>query len=202
MTEKEKTKDKILAVANDLFAMKGYDGTSVRDIAKEAQVNLSAINYHFKNKESLYFELFQRNYEWMSQGINELDPDFKLSTEDFAVKIYFYFMDNGSALLNSFKIFLTSSIKVPTDVCGSGDDFGPPGKEAFLKHISNEVDPSVSEEKKHWAMRVLFTTMVHCAIMLQSPAFSSKRQEVPYFRDDQMSESIRDHVRAILQSLK
>jgi len=39
------TKDKIIKAAKILFASKGYEGTSVRDIAKAAEVNVASVNY-------------------------------------------------------------------------------------------------------------------------------------------------------------
>ncbi len=49
----EPTKQKITRIASSLFYQKGFQGTSVRDIAKEADVNLSAISYYFKGKQGL-----------------------------------------------------------------------------------------------------------------------------------------------------
>ncbi|WP_270087761.1 TetR family transcriptional regulator [Sphingobacterium sp. SYP-B4668] len=43
----------ILNVAENLFSIKGFDGTSVRDIASEANVNVAMINYYFGSKEGL-----------------------------------------------------------------------------------------------------------------------------------------------------
>ena len=43
----------ILTVAEKLFAEVGYDGTSVRTIAQEANVNIAMINYYFGSKEKL-----------------------------------------------------------------------------------------------------------------------------------------------------
>ena len=37
-----------------LFVEKGYDGTSIRDVADAANVNLAAISYHFGGKAGLY----------------------------------------------------------------------------------------------------------------------------------------------------
>lgn len=48
------TKDRILDAAERLFALHGFDGTSMRSITSEAQVNLAAINYHFQSKEALF----------------------------------------------------------------------------------------------------------------------------------------------------
>ena len=54
--ETRTTKEKILIAANELFAKNGFSGASIREIATMANVNLAAINYHFKNKENLYWE--------------------------------------------------------------------------------------------------------------------------------------------------
>jgi len=52
------TKDKILAAAKELFAQKGFDGTSTREIVNAAGVNISLISYHFGGKENLFFSMF------------------------------------------------------------------------------------------------------------------------------------------------
>ena len=44
---------KILEVAELLFSEKGFDGTSIRDISKEAKINIAMISYYFGSKERL-----------------------------------------------------------------------------------------------------------------------------------------------------
>ncbi len=51
------TKEHIMNVSLDLFAKNGYEGVSIRDIVREANVNLGAITYHFGGKEELYREM-------------------------------------------------------------------------------------------------------------------------------------------------
>jgi len=51
---------KLLDAAEKLFAEKGFDGTSVRDITTEAKCNVAAVNYHFGGKDNLYTEAFRR----------------------------------------------------------------------------------------------------------------------------------------------
>jgi AcrR family transcriptional regulator len=46
-----------------LFSQNGIEGTSVRDIIKEAGANLGAINYHFGTKDRLALEVFARRIE-------------------------------------------------------------------------------------------------------------------------------------------
>lgn len=48
------SKTRLLEVALKLFAVKGLDGVSTREIAQKAQVNISAITYYFGGKAELY----------------------------------------------------------------------------------------------------------------------------------------------------
>jgi AcrR family transcriptional regulator len=49
----------ILDKAESLFATKGFDGTTVRDIAESAGINLAMISYYFGSKEKLLEALFK-----------------------------------------------------------------------------------------------------------------------------------------------
>jgi TetR/AcrR family transcriptional regulator len=51
---KEDTRDRLMAAATPLFAQKGFDGVSVKELADAAGVNVSLISYHFGGKENLY----------------------------------------------------------------------------------------------------------------------------------------------------
>jgi TetR/AcrR family transcriptional regulator, regulator of cefoperazone and chloramphenicol sensitivity len=55
----ESTRHAIIKAAVDLFADKGFEGASVRDIVTKARVNQAAINYHFKGKSGLYLEVLK-----------------------------------------------------------------------------------------------------------------------------------------------
>ncbi len=54
------TKQQVLAAAERLFALHGFQNVSVRDITAEAGVNLASVNYHFGSKDQLLFEIFRR----------------------------------------------------------------------------------------------------------------------------------------------
>ncbi len=204
MTEKEKeqgTKEKILSVANQLFAEKGFDGTSIRDIASVAEVNVAAINYHFENKEKLYCHLFEVNYLWMKEGIEKIGEDESLSLAEFTWKIFNFFLSHGSSLMNSFKIFLTSSVEISDELCGGGDDFGPPGKEAFLKVLTREVGDQVPFEDRHWAMRMIFANIVHFSVTMQTPMFKKKMEQTKFFSEEENKKSIMMLVEALLSKI-
>ena len=54
------TKQRIISVAERLFAEKGFAATSIREVVAEAKVNLAAVHYHFGSKEALFFEILNR----------------------------------------------------------------------------------------------------------------------------------------------
>jgi AcrR family transcriptional regulator len=57
------TKARILAAAEEVFAAKGFQGASTREIAARAGVNISSLHYHWESKETLYFAVFRNVYE-------------------------------------------------------------------------------------------------------------------------------------------
>lgn len=57
--KKSNMRKKIIENSLNLFANKGFDGTSMRNIAKAVGVTLPTIYYHFSNKEGLYKAVLQ-----------------------------------------------------------------------------------------------------------------------------------------------
>ena len=55
-SEQEDARARLIDAAIKLFAEKGYEGTSVRDLATAAGVNVAAVSYHFGSKDALYTE--------------------------------------------------------------------------------------------------------------------------------------------------
>ena len=50
----------IISIAEKLFSVNGFNGTSVRDIANEAGVNVAMISYYFGSKEKLMEAVFEQ----------------------------------------------------------------------------------------------------------------------------------------------
>ena len=50
----KKTRERILRVACEVFAKRGFRNTTIRDICQQAQVNIAAVNYYYSSKEKLY----------------------------------------------------------------------------------------------------------------------------------------------------
>jgi AcrR family transcriptional regulator len=56
----EATRRRILTVAERLFAQRGLDAVSVRDITEAAKANTAAIHYHFGSKRKLVVAILER----------------------------------------------------------------------------------------------------------------------------------------------
>lgn len=63
MNRSGSTKERILAAAETLFAQRGFDGASLRQLTSDAGVNLAAVNYHFGSKEKLVEQVFRRRLD-------------------------------------------------------------------------------------------------------------------------------------------
>lgn len=65
-------KFKILSAAEELFAEHGFSGTSVREIAKTADVNIAMISYYFGSKENLLEAIFHYRRDYLQSKIDAL----------------------------------------------------------------------------------------------------------------------------------
>lgn len=66
------TKARILAAAQEVFATKGFDGASTREIAARAGVNISSLHYHWDSKETLYRAIFERIYQQLGEILKDV----------------------------------------------------------------------------------------------------------------------------------
>ena len=83
------TRERLIEAAKVLFAKQGYDGTSVKEIAKAAKVNISLISYHFEGKEGLYCEcLSSFGTPWLERAQRILTPPTTL--EEFRVRLHLF----------------------------------------------------------------------------------------------------------------
>ena len=57
------TKDRILGAAEVLFAQRGFEAASLRQLTSAAGVNLAAVNYHFGSKDRLVEQVFRRRLD-------------------------------------------------------------------------------------------------------------------------------------------
>lgn len=88
--KKDNTKERILTTAVKLFAQKGFNGTSIREICKEANANICLISYYWGGKEELYRgildDLIEKQYEY-SKTFIDFDCDPKTLNKEEQIKL-------------------------------------------------------------------------------------------------------------------
>lgn len=75
MTEYNDKQLQIIETAERLFSLKGFDGTSVRDIAEAAVINVAMISYYFGSKEKLMESIFEVKIGRVQMRVDELLKD-------------------------------------------------------------------------------------------------------------------------------
>ncbi len=191
------TKDKIIEEATELFADNGFDGASVRLIAQKAGVNLAAINYHFSNKQNLYYEVLRSGFNQFTEQLKKIASKSK-STTDFSVNLYRAWIKNGPRLINNFKVLLTN-LPMPDDLIKK-DNAGPPGAEYIQERLEQELGFKLKEEDALWASRVIFTYVTHTALMAST--HFGKQNCCDAFAQKSVEKSIDRLIRSVVNELK
>lgn len=95
------TKARILGAAEAVFAARGFDGASTREIAAAAGVNISSLHYHWESKETLYFAVFEHVYDRILELVRSSIPDASMErpasrevVDDVMGRLYDFFADN------------------------------------------------------------------------------------------------------------
>lgn len=100
MDQAEDSRERVVAAATRLFAERGFDGTSTREIGRASGLNVATVAYHVGGKAELYREVMRRAYheelDALSGAVREFgaaaaDPDSGLAAARGLVRRYLDF---------------------------------------------------------------------------------------------------------------
>lgn len=100
----------LLEIACRLFAQRGFNGTSLRDIAEEAQITKAALYYHFPNKEALFNKIVLESLEALVEQVRVACEQVKTPEEKvrtFMLTMAENFQHNREAWMASSNAFRT-----------------------------------------------------------------------------------------------
>ena len=125
--QKEELRTKILEVAKALFIERGYEETSIRNIAERIEYSPTTIYLHFKDKDDIFYALHQEGFLLLNQYFrvlqNVADPFERLKA---ITKAYIDF-----ALENREFYDLMFISRSPMNALTKEDDKWEEGKNAF-----------------------------------------------------------------------
>jgi len=91
------TQERVLEAAAKLFASDGYEATSLRQIASDADIDIATLKYHFHDKPTLFGEVYRIGHNQFLEAIEpfleDLDrvesrEDMVVLLDDFVVKMH------------------------------------------------------------------------------------------------------------------
>jgi len=114
--DKNELRNKLIYTATRLFAERGLNGVSIRELSKAAGVSISMISYYFGGKEGLYSSVLQEQFS----GFEHIDDINKTDSESLAkIEAYIRWIivrhRNNPYLLR----FYTSELTNPTQFFSS-----------------------------------------------------------------------------------
>lgn len=199
MTDLE-TKQKILETARVLFADHGYEGTSIREIAKAAEVNVASVNYYFNSKENLFLEILRAGYVECANEIQCFLDKNQGNVEETMVDIFRYFLDNSHNLKSHFKLMMSAQHSHHLMTEGSEDRmYGPPGG-MVIAGILKKLAPDANDRDIHWALKTLFSHVSHLSLI--HTCCMKTNQDIPFSSQEDLELSVRRIVKMVISELK
>ena len=159
MNTKVEKRDRILDVAEALFAQHGYDGVTMRQISSGAEVDVALANYHFGKKLDVFYAVFNRRASTLSEmrrdvmKRNQQENGDEAQTLEQIIEVFLlplkFAQETGEA---GWKNYMALLAYVMTSPVWNKELM----KDNFDKHVGEfitalkQVFPTASEKDIHW----------------------------------------------------
>jgi len=189
----------ILEAAEKLFASQGFHGTSVRDIAHEADVNIAMISYYFGSKEKLIEAIFiKRIYSWKLQLMEILNDSSKSYVEQFdrLIETFVYRVMNNPCF---HLIMMRAQIQTDINVNGLIHDNKKEVYELIKGFINKGQEAGVFKEMD---IMMMVNTLTGTTNHIMSTRHHFQRlANLEHLTDDQLQEHLITHISNYLKNL-
>lgn len=167
MAPRTSTKEKILDVAEGLFAEHGFNDTSLRTITGRANVNLASVNYHFGDKKTLVRAVLDRYLEALMPSIKtsliELNTRDNYTMEEVFESLRLPLRALNEVRPNGTALFMLLVGRGYTDVQGHLRWFVTTRYNDVLQLFSDSIlkaNPDLTEELLFWRLHFTLGTCV------------------------------------------
>ncbi|OQY05785.1 MAG: TetR family transcriptional regulator [Desulfobacteraceae bacterium 4572_123] len=91
--EKERRRQQIIIAAKKVFSSKGFNKTTMEDIAKKAELSPGTLYLYFRNKDELFTSLSMRILQYLLIRINDIDLKAELTSKQLMKALKDAFLD-------------------------------------------------------------------------------------------------------------
>ncbi|HXP50183.1 MAG TPA: TetR family transcriptional regulator [Bacteroidia bacterium] len=148
----------ILQTAEELFAKKGFEGTSVRDIADEAKVNVAMISYYFGSKEKLLESLFEYRRDSALTAVRNLLHDKQSSTMQKVYTLIDFYIDRIQGNTCFHRLMMREQVTLRPNTTKLIFDYKKQNQ-AMIEELIAEGQKK-GEFKKHIEVPLMMATLV------------------------------------------
>lgn len=169
----EETKERILSAAQSLFAEKGFEAVSLREITTMAEANVAAVNYHFGSKDSLIEAVIVRHMmpvmdermklliaaEERAIGSGGVIPVTQIL--DAFMRPFLMLIDDKGA---SRSLFIKFCGRIMSDVGGNLPDEAVEEFSKMMEKFTSVLSlaiPKLNKEELMWRLHFSFGVMAH-----------------------------------------
>jgi AcrR family transcriptional regulator len=115
----EPSRERILSAAGPVFAEKGFESATIREICAAAEVNVAAVNYYFGDKQQLYLETVRLASE---ARIEQIAPPERSAATPAEIHLYDHVRTLLERMLGSEQVpwqvkLLMREVLQPTEAC-------------------------------------------------------------------------------------
>jgi len=156
---KQQTRQKILDAAQSVFALYGYDGASVAQIAQKAEVSKGALYVHFATKEDLFRQILlgyvQRRSAITAAGLGPNVP-LRAAIEQIIEGAWTIHQDGSSCSLLSTEFFALAG----------RSDWGREAMASIFSHCSSALVAFLDQAKARGEVRLDVDSQIAARLML------------------------------------
>ena len=189
------TKSKLLTTAAKMFARRGMDGVSTRELAKAANVNLCAINYYFGSKQNLYEAVIDNLIQTITDSLlivinHQSEQNNPLNGIKNIIGNFFDFQYRDSES-DSQALLMINEIISPSQAY---EQIYAKILEPVHKQISQMVASYLDTDEKDTKVLILTHTLFGQAVIFRIHKEALLRQMNLKIYDKQLLQNIRKHI--------
>lgn len=196
-------KEHIINTAIELFAERGYEGTSIRDLAAKADVNIAMVNYYFGSKDKLFEAMIEYKASYIRERLEEIiNNTTKSDIEkiDSVIEIYVnrllsqhsyhrlihqeLMLQQREGIHNSIIKLFSLNLQIIKNIIEDG----------IKKKVFKKVDPELTVSSITGTINQVMLSKSMCCILL------NKERDVNPYTDENFRKRLINHLKQLMRS--